>query len=397
MLRIRGAGYSQHEVLDMGEIRSGAKARKGLTYAGSGVDVSAEGRAIRSLIDSLTFQRKGIGRPVDIGAHFTGLIDFGDRYLSLCTDGVGSKMLIAEEMGKWDTVGIDCMAMNVNDMICVGAEPLSFVDYLAAHGPSEGVLSEIGKGLNEGARRANVSIIGGETASLPDMVKGYDLAGTCLGHVRKDEVITGASIKEGDVIIGLRSSGVHSNGYSLVRRIMRTNRIGYDLTLEELVEASRWNRVDDGSGYKGCVEAWARKEPGLTIGLALLEPTRIYVKDVLSMLGKVKKGSVHGLAHITGGGLRNLVRLKKGVSFLMDRPLQVPPVFRMLQLLGRVSEAEMYSTFNMGMGFALVVESEVSEMVRRSMKGAGAKEVGHISKGSGVHLNGAGLSFDGYI
>lgn len=381
----------------MGATRSGAKARKGLTYAGSGVDVSAEGKAIRSLIDALTFQRKGTGRPVDIGAHFTGLIDFGDRYLSLCTDGVGSKMLIAESLGKWDTVGIDCMAMNVNDMICVGAEPLAFVDYLAAHQPSEEVLSEIGRGLNEGARRANLSIIGGETASLPDMVKGYDLAGTCLGHVRKDEVITGASIREGDILIGLRSSGLHSNGFSLVRRIIKANRLGYDLTLEGLVNGSRWKNLEGGPGDKGCVEAWASKEPGLTIGQALLEPTRIYVKEVLTMLGKVKKGSVHGLAHITGGGLRNLVRLKKGVSFVIDRPIEVPPIFHMLQVLGDVDEAEMYSTFNMGMGFCLVVDKKVSKEVRTALKGAGAMEVGYISKGSGVLLRGAGLHFDGYI
>lgn len=381
----------------MGANGSGASPRKGLTYAGSGVDVSGEGRAIRSLIDALTFKRKGTGRPVDLGAHFTGIIDFGDRYLSLCTDGVGSKMLIAEEMGKWDTVGIDCMAMNVNDMICIGAEPLAFVDYLASSEPSEEVLSEIGKGLNEGARRANISIIGGETASLPDMVNGFDLAGTCLGHVKKDEVITGGSIREGDVIIGLRSSGVHSNGYSLVRRIMRANRIRYDTALKDLVSGSIWKKLDGDADHKGQVEDWARKEPGLTIGMALLEPTRIYVKEVLSMLGKVDRGSVHGLAHITGGGLRNLVRLKKEVCFVIDRPIEPPPVFRLLQLLGGVDEVEMYSTFNMGMGFCAVVDRKVSKEVRASLKGAGAIEVGHVLKGNGVLLGGAGLHFKGYI
>jgi len=154
---------------------------KGMTYASSGVDIEEEGKAIRELVSALSFKRKGFGGAVDLSGHFTGLIDIGDSYLSMCTDGVGSKLEIARELEKWDTVGIDCMAMNVNDMICIGAEPLAFVDYIALEEPSARILSEIGKGLNEGARLSNLTIIGGETATLPDIVHGLDLAGTCLG------------------------------------------------------------------------------------------------------------------------------------------------------------------------------------------------------------------------
>lgn len=377
--------------------RSIGYVKKGLTYAGSGVDVSGEGRAIRSLIDMLTYKRKGKGKPVDVGAHFTGIIDFGDDYLSLCTDGVGSKMLIAEAMGKWDTVGIDCMAMNVNDMICIGAEPLAFVDYIAASEPSKEVLSEIGRGLNEGAKRSNISIIGGETASLSDQVNGYDLAGTCLGFVRKDGVITGSSIAVGDHIIGLRSSGPHSNGYSLIRKVIKANRLTYDNTLEELVESGRWKRLSGDRSCKASVESWASREPGLTLGEALMEPTRIYVKDILSLLEKVPRDKVHGLAHITGGGLRNLVRLKKEVAFVIDDPMEVHPVFRLLQVLGGIAEKEMFSTFNMGMGFCLVVDKDVSDAVRKALRGASAKRVGYIGTGTGVDLKGSGIQFDGYI
>ncbi|HHF59136.1 MAG TPA: phosphoribosylformylglycinamidine cyclo-ligase, partial [Thermoplasmatales archaeon] len=204
---------------------------EGLTYAKSGVDIFREERAVKGILKSIKFNREGIGRYM--GGHFAGLIDFGDTVLVLCTDGVGSKVMIANEMKKWDTIGIDCIAMNVNDCICVGAEPIAFVDYLAMEKTDPKITEEIGKGLEEGARMANVSIAGGETATLPDIINGFDLAGACLGYADKKKIILGDEIKEGDVVIGIESSGLHSNGYTLVRKIIEKENLSYDSPFPE--------------------------------------------------------------------------------------------------------------------------------------------------------------------
>ncbi|UCF49637.1 MAG: phosphoribosylformylglycinamidine cyclo-ligase, partial [Thermoplasmatales archaeon] len=198
---------------------------KKLTYAKSGVDIFKEEKAIKGILSNIKFQRKGIGKP--LGGHYAGMIEFGEYALLLCTDGVGSKVKIASELGKWDTVGIDCIAMNVNDAICLGAEPVAFVDYLAIDDPKEEITKEIGKGLERGAELANISIIGGETATLPEIIKGFDLAGTCLAYVNKDEIITGEKIKPGDIILGLSSTGLHSNGYTLARKVIQANNLTY--------------------------------------------------------------------------------------------------------------------------------------------------------------------------
>jgi len=198
-----------------------------MTYAKAGVNIDQKSAAISRLVKMLGFRREGLGKMLDLEGHFTGLIDFGEYALSLCTDGVGTKLLVADAMEKWDTVGIDCMAMNANDMICVGAEPLAFVDYIAIDKPSPEKARQIGKGLNRGAEMANVSIIGGEIAVLPELVRGFDLAGTCLGAVKKSEIITGAGIRPGDAIIGVRSTGIHSNGFSLARKVVEGANIGY--------------------------------------------------------------------------------------------------------------------------------------------------------------------------
>ena len=163
---------------------------KGMTYAKAGVDIDSEAEIIDSLTSKIKSKGKGFGKLLDLPGHFTGLVDFGDYALSMCTDGVGSKVVIANAMKKWDTIGIDCMAMNVNDMICIGAKPIAFVDYFAVQKHDKKMAKEIGKGLAKGAELAGVSIIGGETATLPEIVRGFDLAGTCLGYVDKNEIIT---------------------------------------------------------------------------------------------------------------------------------------------------------------------------------------------------------------
>ncbi len=188
------------------------------TYAKAGVDIDRKSQAISALVGHLKYRRTGKGKMIDLPGQFTGLIDMGDHILTLATDGVGTKLLVAEALDKWDTVGIDCMAMNVNDTICVGAEPIAFVDYIAIDEPRPEITDQIGKGLNVAAEMANVDLVGGEVAVLPEMVKGVDLSGTALGLLDKKKMVTGADIQEGDVIIGMLSSGVHSNGMTLARR-----------------------------------------------------------------------------------------------------------------------------------------------------------------------------------
>jgi phosphoribosylformylglycinamidine cyclo-ligase len=339
-----------------------------ITYAESGVNIEKEEQAIEGLLSSLKSHRQGLGRP--LGGHYAGMIDFGDVALVLCTDGVGSKVKIASTLRKWDTVGIDCIAMNVNDAICVGAEPLAFVDYLAIDDPDPQITKEIGKGLETGARLSNISIIGGETASLPEIINGFDLAGTCLAYVKKDGIITGETITPGDLIIGLRSSGLHSNGYTLVRKVIENAQLTYH-----------------DSFPKGPLE-------GHTIGEILLTPTTIYVKEILKVLETVQ---VHGLAHITGSGLRNLLRLKNDVKFVIEDPFKPHPVFSFLQNLGAIDDKEMYQTFNMGMGFALIIHKDDLEetmQVLEKVSSSEVKVVGRIEKGKGVDVPSLHLHYE---
>lgn len=337
----------------------------GMTYAKAGVDIDKKSSSIAALVGHLKYRRKGFGRAIDLPGHFTGLIDFGELALTLCTDGVGTKLLVADALRKWDTVGIDCVAMNVNDTICVGSEPIAFVDYIAIDRPNEKLTSEVGKGLEQGARLSNMTIVGGEIAVLPELVHGFDLAGTCLGVVDKKRIVTGDRIRPGDVLIGLPSSGIHSNGLTLARKIFETN----------------------GIGYRDRVKGLRR-----SVGLELLEPTTIYVRQVLKLL---EQFDIRGMANITGGGLRNLLRLKKGVGFEIDDPMRPNPIFSVMQELGNVSDHEMFQTFNMGMGYALVVPDRIASEVVRSA-GKGAKVVGHAVKGEGVTVPGLKLKYTRY-
>ncbi len=315
-----------------------------MTYAEAGVDISKENSAIKRLTKHLMFKRTGFGAPlIDIG-HYAGLIDLGDFALAMTTDGVGSKVLIASAIGKWDTIGIDCIAMNVNDLLAVGAEPMAFVDYLAMEKINEDVMEQIGMGLQKGAEIANVSIIGGETATLPDIIRGFDLAGTCIGWVQKDKIITGKDIQIGDVILGLPSSGIHSNGLTLARKI---------------IEGA-------GYSYRDSFSSDSKK----SIGEVLLTPTRIYM-EVLEL---IKKCEVHGLAHITGSGLLKLGRITDH-GFNFDKPLEAQPIFKFLQEEGGISDREMYQTFNMGMGFLAVIPWGEG---KKAQKIAGGKIVGEV-------------------
>ena len=320
---------------------------KKVTYADAGVDIKKEEKAVKSLVSSLNFVREGLGKPI-LTNHFASVIDLGNIALAITTDGVGTKIKVAEIMRNFKTIGIDCVAMNVNDLMAVGAEPIAMVDYIATNKPDEKIMAEIGQGLNEGCRMANVSLVGGETATL-DIVSGWDLSGTAVGIVKKDRIITGERIEPGDVIFAMPSSGIHSNGLTLARKLIEEN--GYSYT----------DRFGD-----------------RTIGEELLTPTRIYA-EVLEI---VKAREVHGMAHITGGGLLNLKRLKK-VRFVIDRPLKPQEIFKFLQKLGGLDEREMYRTFNMGMGFMIILPEEEAMELRKNYEG---DVVGYVQEGEGVYL-----------
>jgi len=332
-----------------------------MTYSESGVDILKEEKAIKAIISNIKPHRKGIGKA--LGGHYAGIIEFGKYGLVLCTDGVGSKVKIATDIKKWDTIGIDCIAMNVNDAICVGAEPIAFVDYLAIDDPKPEITKEIGKGLEKGAELSNISIVGGETASLPEIINGFDLAGTCLAYVKKEDIVTGKKISPGDLIIGLSSSGLHSNGFTLARKVIEKSKFSYKSKFPDNL-------------YKK-----------ITVGEILLTPTQIYVKEIIELL---KEKKVHGLAHITGGGLKNLPRINNNVKFVINEPFKPQPIFEFLKKYGNIEEKEMYQTFNMGMGFVIIVsKNDVEETIKilKEHSKSDVKIVGKVDKGKGVELH----------
>jgi phosphoribosylformylglycinamidine cyclo-ligase len=322
------------------------------TYRSAGVDIDLVKDAIGALTGRVTFRREGPYGMLGGVGHYAGLIDFGRHVLALTTDGVGTKMLVADHVKDWRTVGIDCIAMNANDLFVMNVEPVAFVDYIATDRLSVEKMAQIGEGLNEGARQANLNLVGGETAQLPGLVNGLDLAGTCLGVQEKGKVVNGEKIRPGDCIVGVPSSGIHSNGLSLARRV-----------------------VEKSGGYE------ERLPGGTTLGQALLTPTRIYRES----LEACRRTEVHGMCHVTGSGLLNFTRLT-GYGFEFTDPLPVPPVFTYIQENGEIDMVEMYRTFNMGMGFAYVLPEAGAEEVRRLIPGS--RIVGGVVKEACIRIKG---------
>jgi phosphoribosylformylglycinamidine cyclo-ligase len=328
-------------------------------YGRAGVDTRAADRGVSALVEVLrTIDTGRASRSVLPSGHYAAVLEVAPNLgIALCTDGVGSKLIVAEQTGRYDTVGIDCVAMNVNDVVCVGAEPIALVDYLAIEQVDEDVMRAIGVGLKAGAEQAGVEIPGGEVAVLPELIRGhpsphgFDLTAACFGTVALDRLITGAALQPGDALIGLPSSGLHSNGYTLARRALAA--LDYDERPPAL--------------------------GGASVADALLEPTVIYVRAVLDLLGR--GADVHGLAHITGGGLANLLRLNPDVGFDIEDPLPVPGVFGLVQRLGDVSDEEMWDVFNMGCGFVVAVaeDEEPAATALLAARHPGARRIGTVS------------------
>lgn len=301
-------------------------------YRQAGVDIDEADRGLSGLAGHVkrTWPRSGAGRVVlDLG-YYANVVEVAGIGIALCTDGVGSKALIAEKLRKFDTIGIDCVAMNVNDVICVGAVPVSMVDYIAVQAADGWMLTEIGKGLARGAELAGISISGGEIAQLKDIINGFDLVGMAIGRVDLDKVIYGQDVAPGDVVIGIESSGIHSNGLTLARRAL-FDRGGFAVD----------HRFADLDG---------------TLGEELLKPTHIYVPEVVEILSSVP--SVKALLNITGDGFLNLARVAAPVGFVLDELPAPPPVFALIQRYGEVGTAEMHEVYNMGVGFCVVVPPE---------------------------------------
>jgi phosphoribosylformylglycinamidine cyclo-ligase len=330
---------------------------KGDAYARAGVSQDEADASVAALVAALAARPGGPSRQVLASGHYANVVRIDDRTgIALTTDGVGTKLLVAEQLGRWDTVGIDCVAMNVNDVICVGAEPLAMLDYLAVDRADRAVAGQIGEGLARGAELAGIEIVGGELAQLGEIVNGLDLAGACFGLVALDSLVTGSAIEAGDPVIGLPSSGLHSNGYTLARAALA------DLDLGD-------------------------QRLGRPLGELLLEPTEIYVKPVLELLRSPVE--VRGLAHITSGGLGNLLRLETEAGFEIDDPLPVPPIFELIQEQGAVEEEEMREVFNLGCGFCCLVaaddEAAALEMLRRHYPGA--KRIGRAAPEPGLRAS----------
>ncbi len=321
-----------------------------VTYSESGVDIDLEAVTVSKLASKLkdTLENREV---LTESGHFAALIPLEDKAIAMSTDGVGSKILIAKMMNKFDTVGIDCIAMVVNDILCVGAEPIALVDYLAVEEPDPERAEEIAEGLVKGANESNIAIIGGETASLPGIIKDFDLAGTGIGYADKDRIITGSEIEEGDILIGLRSTGIHSNGYSLARKALFEN---------------AGLKIDDPLPY----------DSNTTVGEELLKPTKLYVKPIVDLLKS--DFNIKGLAHITGGGFTNLNRLKDGVGYNINNLPEPQDIFKLIYQQD-VPIEEMYRVFNMGIGFVVIASAEDADAIlERLNESVEAYKIGNV-------------------
>ena len=334
--------------------------KSSLSYRDAGVDIDA-GNALVERIKPLAAATRRPGVLAGLGG-FGALFEIPANYrhpvLVAGTDGVGTKLKLAMEMGRHDTIGIDLVAMCVNDLIVQGAEPLFFLDYYATGHLDVDIASDVVKGISEGCMQAGAALIGGETAEMPGMYGGedYDLAGFCVGVVEKDRIIDGSQVQVGDALIGLTSSGPHSNGYSLIRKVIEKS--GADL-----------NMAFDGAN----------------LGQRLLEPTRIYIKPLLELFQHIE---VHALAHITGGGLlENLPRVMPNntIARINRDSWQQPAVFEWLQHEGNIEPTEMYRTFNCGIGMVLAVAAEDAEKTLAILRASGesAMQIGEIIPATG--------------
>ncbi len=308
--------------------------------------------------------------PVQLKGHYAGLVRVGRETLAITTDTVGTKTLVAEALGRWTEVGVDTVAINVNDLAAVGARPIGLVDVISCRRADPEAFAALGRGIDQGLRQSRCLLLGGETAIVPELLQGMDVGGTAIGFFPPGRrPVTGSRIRAGDVIVGLRANGLHSNGFTLARRIVR----------------------DAGAD-------WRRPRPGSRrpLGIEFLTPTRIYVA---ASEGLADVPGVTGFAHISGGGVRNLPRLSEKVRFVLDGWPRPSGLFEWLGRTGSVEPDELYQTFNMGIGFVAIVRSGSLHRSLAWLRRAGyadARVVGRVARGRGVALPHLGLEYSGY-
>lgn len=390
--------------------RTTARSTKPLTYASAGVDIDEKDSFTESL--DTVLKRTYTDRVIPNPGGFAGLVrldfkarlfrrNFKEPVLVACCDGVGTKVKLAADLGVFDTVGIDLVAMNVNDLVVQGAEPLLFLDYIATPTIDRKFLHDLVRGIAEGCKRSGCALIGGETAHMPDLYKkgDFDLAGFCVGVVELSRVQKPARVREGDVILGLASDGIHSNGYTLVRKVVSEAGLDLGEVFEELQPAGRKGpkskapkRQRDTSRDGAASPTPSPRHsvtPSLTLGQVLLTPTRLYADPICRMLRQYHvKNVVTGMAHITGSGIPgNLCRaLPPTLDAQVDRSAwPVLPVFRFLQEKGNIPEAEMWRIFNMGLGYCVIVKPAFAEAVAEKLTKLGEKvyTIGTVVKGKG--------------
>ncbi len=336
------------------------------------MDVGVRSRALDAFLHAVKYRSPpDHGRVVAAPGHYAGLVRIGRETIAITTDTVGTKVLLAEQLGRWEEVGEDIVGVNVNDLAAMGARPAALVDtILCGQPPDPEVFRALGRGVDRGLRAARCALLGGETAVVPDILRGLDLGGTAIGFFPRGRApVTGRRIRPGDRILGIPANGVHANGFTLIRKLIESR--GIDLS---------------------------RPRPGASqpVGEELLRPTRIYTEVAEALAGRPE---LRGLAHISGGGVRNLVRLHPKVEFVLDAWPSPPPLFDWLRDLGGLSAREAFQTFNMGIGFAAVVGRSHLAEVRRRLARAGAPdvvEIGHVERGSGVSLPAWDLRYEGY-
>ena len=352
-------------------VPSRRRRRQVRTYAAAGVNLTRKARALAALLANVGYRAPPTsGRPVSLPGHYAGLIRIGRETIAITTDTVGTKTLVAAAVGRWEEVGVDAVAVNVNDLAAVGARPAGLVDVISCRQPDPAVFEQIGRGIYRGLEEARCSLLGGETAIVPELVEGIDVGGTAIGFFpRGRRPVTGAAIRPTDVLLGIPSSGLQSNGFTLARRVVS----------------------DSGTSLRA-----RRTGAAQPIGQEFLTASRIYVAASEALSDQ--RGTT-GLAHISGGGVRNLLRLNTKVQFVLDRWPRPFGIFQWIKETGGIDLAEMYQTFNMGIGFVAVVRSSFAPTALRRLWRAGYPDtliVGHVAPGAGVTMPHFNVSYSNY-
>ncbi len=330
-------------------------------YKESGVDFDSVAAFRNAIIEELTFKGTRFKRAAKIG-HYSGLVSFNGNYVAIHTDNVGTKTILALEHGYFNEIGYDLVGMNANDIVCMGAEPMAMVNYVAGSMMGKELGKAIGKSINDACVEAGISMVGGETASVPDLVKGIDISGTVIGNLEKGKEITGKRIKERDRVIGLRSSGIHSNGFSLIRKIYENK----SDVLEERIEGEKFWKT-------------------------LLRGTKIYSKKIF---GVTQEFDVHGISHITGGGVRNLLRLKDS-RYRLIYP-EIPAIFRKIMQDGGISNQEAFEVFNMGIGMMVITSKREEDAIMKELDMFKPVDLGEVGLGKGVSVDNYGVKYENY-